>query len=249
MTTPLFPKLPDDPEAREALAAEYVLGTLEAREAAAVRAAMAAVPGFRATVEAWERRLAPLARAVPEAEPPADLMARIEAALDRDAAAVTRQAPASPGRRWQAGFWQAWAAGATAMAAGLAAVLLTRPAPESAAPEPPAQRFVAVLQQDRAAPAWVVEATREGGIVLAGAVNPRPRDEGRVLQLWGLPQGAAAPTSLGLVPPDGRLVVDPRIMAPQPGMLIEISLEPPGGSPIGRPTGPILFIGRLERVN
>jgi anti-sigma-K factor RskA len=28
-------------------------------------------------------------------------------------------------------------------------------------------------------------------------------------------------------------------------MLIEISLEPPGGSPTGRPTGPILFIGRL----
>jgi anti-sigma-K factor RskA len=28
-------------------------------------------------------------------------------------------------------------------------------------------------------------------------------------------------------------------------MLIEITLEPPGGSPIGRPTGPIQFIGRL----
>ena len=28
-------------------------------------------------------------------------------------------------------------------------------------------------------------------------------------------------------------------------MLIEISLEPPGGSPTGRPTGPVLFIGRL----
>jgi anti-sigma-K factor RskA len=28
-------------------------------------------------------------------------------------------------------------------------------------------------------------------------------------------------------------------------MLIEITLEPPGGSPTGRPTGPIQFIGRL----
>ncbi len=29
-------------------------------------------------------------------------------------------------------------------------------------------------------------------------------------------------------------------------MLIEITLEPPGGSPTGRPTGPILFVGRLS---
>jgi anti-sigma-K factor RskA len=234
MSTPLFPPLPDEPEAREALAAEYVLGTLEAREVARVRAAMAADPGFAALVEAWESRLAPLARTIPAAEPPAELLARIEAALDARASATV---PAAPAR-----FWKAWAVGASAVAAGLAAVLLLRPAAEAP------QRFVAVLQQDRATPAWVVEASRERGIVLAGAINPRPREEGRVLQLWGLPVGATAPTSLGLVPEDGRLVVDPRVLAPQPGMLIEISLEPPGGSPIGRPTGPILFIGRLERV-
>jgi anti-sigma-K factor RskA len=234
MSTPLFPPLPDEPEAREALAAEYVLGTLEAREVARVRAAMAADPGFAALVEAWESRLAPLARTIPAAEPPAELLARIEAALDARASATV---PAAPAR-----FWKAWAVGASAVAAGLAAVLLLRPAAEAP------QRFVAVLQQDRATPAWVVEASRERGIVLAGAINPRPREEGRVLQLWGLPVGATAPTSLGLVPEDGRLAVDPRVLAPQPGMLIEISLEPPGGSPIGRPTGPILFIGRLERV-
>jgi anti-sigma-K factor RskA len=234
MSTPLFPPLPEDPEAREALAAEYVLGTLEAREVARVRAAMAADPSFASLVEAWEARLAPLARTIPEAEPPAELLARIEAALD----ARTAPKPTAALR-----FWKGWAVGASALAASLAAILLLRPAPEAP------QRFVAVLQQDRAAPAWVVEASSDRGIVLAGAINPRPREEGRVLQLWGLPVGATAPTSLGLVPADGRLVVDPRILAPQPGMLIEISLEPPGGSPIGRPTGPILFIGRLERVN
>jgi anti-sigma-K factor RskA len=66
-----------------------------------------------------------------------------------------------------------------------------------------------------------------------------------VLQLWALPQGATAPTSLGLIPPEGRVTVTPDAIRPEPGMLIEISLEPPGGSPTGRPTGPILFIGRL----
>lgn len=238
MTTPLVPPLPEAPEEREALAAEYVLGTLEAREAAAVRAAMEADAAFRALVEAWEARLAPLARAVPPAEPPPDLLARIEARLDATPAVATLRPPLRAPL-----LWKAWAGGASALAAGLAAFLLLRPAPE------PPQRYVAVLQQDRSAPAWVVEATADRGIVLAGAINPRPREEGRVLQLWGLPRGATAPTSLGLVPPDGRLAVDPRVMAPEEGMLIEISLEPPGGSPIGRPTGPVLFIGRLERVN
>ncbi|WP_144299768.1 anti-sigma factor [Elioraea rosea] len=238
MSTPLFPPLPDSPEEREALAAEYVLGTLEAREATMVRAAMESDAAFRAVVLMWEARLAPLARAIPEAEPPAGLLARIEARLD------DLPAPLPAPRGASLRVWKGWAVASTAIAAGLAAFLILRPAPEPAEP-----RFVAVLQQDQAAPAWVVEATREGGIMLAGAVNPRPRDEGRVLQLWGLYQGESQPVSLGLVPPDGRLAVDPRVMPPREGMLIEISLEPPGGSPIGRPTGPVLFIGRLERVN
>ncbi len=66
------------------------------------------------------------------------------------------------------------------------------------------------------------------------------------MQLWALPQGATAPTSLGLIPAEqGRLTVTPTTIRPEPGMLIEITLEPPGGSPTGRPTGPVLFIGRL----
>ena len=33
---------------------------------------------------------------------------------------------------------------------------------------------------------------------------------------------------------------------PDAGHIFEITAEPPGGSPTGRPTGPILFIGRLQ---
>ena len=79
--------------------------------------------------------------------------------------------------------------------------------------------------------------------------SPRCRravDAARVLQLWALPPGATAPTSLGLIPAEGRVTVTPETIRPQAGMLIEISLEPPGGSTTGRPTGPVLFIGRLS---
>jgi anti-sigma-K factor RskA len=107
-------------------------------------------------------------------------------------------------------------------------------------PEPPLMT-VLLTRQDQ--PAWLVEA--EGGALRLAALNPQPLPPDRVMQLWALPQGATAPTSLGLIPPQGRLTVTPATLRPEPGMLIEISLEPPGGSPTGRPTGPILFIGRL----
>ena len=104
--------------------------------------------------------------------------------------------------------------------------------------------MMTVLLSSRDQPAWLVEAERDGAIRLA-SLNAQPVPSDRVLQLWALPQGATAPTSLGLIPPEGRITVTPAQIRPEPGMLIEISLEPPGGSPIGRPTGPVLFIGRL----
>jgi anti-sigma-K factor RskA len=221
--------IPTDPVERDALAGEYVLGTLDARDARAVERAMAEDPAFRALVEAWEARLAPLvALATPEAPPPG-LWERIEAALTGARPAAPAAAP-KPSR-----FWRLWAFGASAVAAGLAVFLVVRPVPQ-----PP---LMTVLLTQRDQPAWLVEA--EGGALRLAALNPQPVPPDRVMQLWALPQGASAPTSLGLIPAAGRLTVTPSTIRPEPGMLIEITLEPPGGSPTGRPTGPILFIGRL----
>ncbi len=220
----------DRMEDRDALAAEYVLGTLEAREAAMVAAALPTDPALAEAVAAWEAKLAPLTALAPPEAPPPDLWARIEAALEPAAA----PAVAAWWRRLL-DPWRAGAIGATAVAAGLAAVMILRPAPEP--------RLMTVLLTDREQPAWLVEADRAG--IRLASLNTRPAPPDRVLELWALPQGATAPTSLGLIPADGRLTVRPATIRPSPGMLIEITLEPPGGSPIGRPTGPIQFIGRL----
>ena len=230
--------IPSDAEMLDALAAEHVLGTLDAREAAEVTRALPVDAALREAVARWEARLAPLADLAPPIDPPDSLWARIEASLaKRDPAEVVplrgvpgRAAPPRP-----ANPWKAWSVGATAIAAGLAAFLVFRPA------EPP--RMMTVLLTSRDQPAWVVEA--EGGGLRLASLNPRPVEPGRVQQLWALPPGAAAPTSLGLIPEGGQARIAPGLVRPEPGMLIEISLEPPGGSPTGRPTGPILFIGRL----
>jgi anti-sigma-K factor RskA len=230
--------IPTDPEDREVLAGEYVLGTLGARQAAAVEAAMARDPALADAVAGWERRLAPLSRlAVPEAPPP-DLWARIEAGLPRPA---TARAPAPPGRlSW---LWRGWAIGASLAAAALAGIAFLP------AQKPPA--FTTVLVSDRAAPAWIAQADPQGGISLAAVRpafgEPQPSaPDGRVMQLWGLHPGATVPVSLGLLPrTPGRITIPTPALRPVNDMLIEISLEPEGGSPTGRPTGPILFYGRL----
>lgn len=223
------PQIPGNPDLRDELAAEYVLGTLEAREAAEVARALDTDADLAARVAAWEAKLAPLTLLAPPEAPPPDLWARIE---QRIAPAVPATAP----RRSWFDPWRFGAIGSAAVAAGLAAFILARPAPEPG--------FMTVLLTDQAQPAWLVQADQDG--IRLASLNTRPAPPDRVLELWALPQGQTAPTSLGLIPADGRLTVRPTTIRPSPGMLIEITLEPPGGSPIGRPTGPIQFIGRLQ---
>ena len=67
-------------EDHTALAAEYVLGTLDADERALVETMMIVDHGFKHLVDAWDRKLAPLHQMVEAVEPPADLWDRIKGA-------------------------------------------------------------------------------------------------------------------------------------------------------------------------
>ena len=64
---------------------------------------------------------------------------------------------------------------------------------------------------------------------------------------WTLWDQTRGPVSLGVLPPGGAIRLPPeRLEAIGDGQLFEITLEPEAGSPIGRPTGRILFIGRAK---
>ena len=242
---------------QEALVAEYVIGTLEAWQSRVFERTMEMDPALRAAVERLEADLAPLAALAPAEQPPAELWDRIDRAVDRISAPdVGTASPGaiSPGaisnvvplRRRQR-VVQAWAVGASLAAAAFAAVALL--------PRTEPQRIMTVMVSDRSQSAVIAEFGPGGGIRLASippvgaqpgqVLPPVPGD--RVQELWVLPPGASAPTSLGLLPSQaGREVrVTAPAVRPVVGMLIEITLEPPGGSPTGRPTGPVQFIGRL----
>jgi anti-sigma-K factor RskA len=76
----------------DGLAAEYVLGSLEAGERAGVGARQTRDAELAAAIEAWERRLAPLSEAAPGVAPPAELIERILAKIAAQGAPVGRAA-------------------------------------------------------------------------------------------------------------------------------------------------------------
>ena len=227
-----------DPAERDAAAGEYVLGTLDPADHAAVAAALPQDAALRAAVYAWQDRLLPLSAQAPAVQPLPALWTRLSLALDANA--PSRQAPAGRAPWWQGlRFWQ----GLSGMALAASLVLALR----LVAPVPDGQRYVALLESpdDRRAAGWVVELQAGHTLRLVPVGDTPPVPPGRALQFWTKAQGAAGPTSLGLVRA-GQTVEMPVARLPAVGaqQLFEITLEPEAGSPIGRPTGPILFVGR-----
>lgn len=236
-----------DPEERSALAGEYVLGTLTDADQTVFAMALARDPALRAEVAAWQDRLLGLAPPTVAVEPPPGLWSRIAQTVAHTANATRQPSRPLPQPLWQRlGFWQGLTA-ATAVACLAMAVSLVMHlgGADTAAPH-----FVAVLQSpDKAAIGWLVEAHAGGTVRLLPLAGGSPAPAGSALQFWTKGERDAGPTSLGLVTPGTPVVVPASKI---PGLaerhLFEITLEPAGGSPLNRPTGPILFIGRAVKV-
>src|SRR5262245_25846807 len=99
------------------IAAEYVLGVLDAAERREVERRLAREPALASEVAFWEERLGGLADAVAPVRPPANAWSQIEAAVGRPAS--TR-----PGSVWQSlAFWRSFAIGSATLAAASIAAL------------------------------------------------------------------------------------------------------------------------------
>jgi anti-sigma-K factor RskA len=227
---------PDRAERLQQLAAEYALGTLPARARRRLDRLARRDGRIAAVVAEWERRLAVLGAAATPVTPPPRVWNGIVARLGLGAA------PA-PVAAWWSGWrlWRNLAAVSTVAALALGIALF------AARPGPEAPGIVVVLAGADARPALIATAApdaRELTIKVVGAVQVAPD---RALELWALPEGAA-PRSLGLVPSTGtgRVRLPERALERIPALAI--SLEPPGGSPTGSPTGPVLYSGRIERI-
>jgi anti-sigma-K factor RskA len=236
----------ETPEQLQQLAGEYVLGTLSAAARRELAQRLAHEPLLRAEVDAWEQRLLPLTALAPEVAPSARLWPRIAASLPvRPAlASVAGPAAADGWRRWwdDLRLWRGLAGGAVAASFVLALLLVLRPA----APEA-AYMVVLVAPQDQGA-GWVVQTSMKRQLTLTplrGTVVP----DRKALQFWTKAPGWSGPVSLGLVQSNRSLKLALDQLPPvQPDQLFEITLEPAAGSPTGKPTGPVLYIGKAVKV-
>jgi anti-sigma-K factor RskA len=212
-----------DPADRDRLlAAEYVLGVLSAAERREIERRLSQEPALASEVAFWEERLT---------------WSRIERAIG----IVPR-----PPSLWRSlVFWRSFGiASATLAAASIAALayigLVTGPRVP----------LMATLSGGAGQPNFVAAVAATGNtlvIVPAALLTTDPR----AFELWLIPSGETRPRSLGLIQPGQPIRLDiPSDLTGRvtPDATLAVSLEPPGGSPTGLPTGPIIAAGKLTNL-
>lgn len=245
-------------EERDLLAAELAMGLLNGAEHAEAQALAAADPTFRAAVARWTAQLAPMLEDVAPAAAPEGLWQRIErgiAPAGSRPAANDDDAPSNVVQlRRRLNVWRGASLAATAIAASLALVLVTRPGAAPPAPAPatqPAPTLVAMMQSE-GGPARLVAtydpATRR--LIVAAAAGMAPA-AGHAHELWLIPASGGKPHPMGIVSattPNRMDVPMPMAADVGEGATFAVSVEPPSGSPTGLPTGPVIAAGKLTRT-
>ncbi len=229
------------PELADRLAAEYAAGLLRGPARRRLEALLPAHPALRAAVRGWHERLMPLTAVIEPQQPSAAVWPRIEQRLHGAPAG-----PAAAAGWWrQLAFWRGFS-GLAGVAALVLAVMLANPGPvqppiivvlSAAAPEPGAA-------PGSVAPAsFVASITADGRSMVTRPITNVRLQADRSLELWSLP-AKGAPRSLGVIAADKASVV-------QRGKVLEgtdafaVTLETAGGSPDGKPHGPVLYVGKL----
>ncbi|MBI5719437.1 MAG: anti-sigma factor [Burkholderiales bacterium] len=232
----------------DALAAQYVTGTLRHGARRRFESLLTGHPTLRGAVHDWQERLMPLAASVTPVPPPPRVWRAIEGRLWPDAKGTHGAQPIGAAAGWwqRLGLWRGLSGLATAAVLVLTVALVRTP--------PAVPPIVVVLEGQAGTPAagatFVASVSGDGQAMVMQPVSATlALQSDRVLELWSVPpQGA--PRSLGLVSASGATVL-PRSRLPETLLkggtaALAVSVEPPGGSPTGAPTGPVVFAGKLR---
>ena len=225
-----------DRDEMTALAGEYVLGVLKPDDKVAFERELGRNRALAQQVAFWQDRLLEVTPSITPVEPSAGVWLQIERTLFRNS-----------DKKESKGVWNSLLFWRVSGLASLAASALLAVALLSLMRQPEGPQYIAVLKAPNEASNWLVSINSD--TVRLRPLAPVPVEAGKAIQFWTKPEGATGPTSLGLVPAD-RPVELPISKLPGlgPNQLFEVTLEPQMGSTTGRPTGPILAVGKAVRL-
>lgn len=219
-----------DPQLRARLAADYVSGAMRGGARHRFEGLMAADASLRHQVRDWEDDLYSLVWAVPPRTPPERVWRAIRRRIDQKR--PTRI------KNWGWDGMSLWRSCSAVLAVALIAMVVIQPMRANRATSP---QQVAVLQSSQDQAFLIIRADASGTMYVNTLKNLTKMAGGHALELWSMPPGGK-PLSLGLVATNGLT----RLTIPQGAgnmKKLGISLEPPGGSPTGLPTGPVVMTG------
>jgi anti-sigma-K factor RskA len=235
------------PDDIDALAGEYVLGTLDAAERVTVAARRQREPALDTAIGAWEARLAPLNDLATPITPPPGLFQSIEKRIEAGPAKIPSAHLELAALRTRVAHWKRMTVAASAIAATLALVIGLR----ETVLRPQLPTYMAVFAKDDVLPSFYLTMDLEKREMTIRPIDAQ-RQVGKTYQLWiASDQLGPAPQSLGLMDDDlaptrKQLNYDPALLR---RATFGVSIEPAGGSPTGRPTSPALHAKLLPVSN
>jgi len=189
------------PELRDALASEYVLGTLHGPARRRFQQLLKGDAQLQDAVTFWQNQLLPMAAPLSVAEPSPRLWAGIAARV------APPRAAAAPGwfERWFG--LRGLASLVTGLFVGIA-LTLTLPIAERGDEAGPATSqipasYAGILSDGRGQPAMLISSRRHGKLVDIKVLRPIGLGQDQVLRLWALGK-QGPPRALGIVPTQGK---------------------------------------------
>lgn len=217
----------------DALAAEYVLGTLHGAARRRFERLISDRADIRFEVWRWERYLNGIANGLEPRTPSPRVWKNIQQRI-----ASTTPAKSTFIERWR-GLWLALP---TAAAAALLAILLW--------PAPAAER-IAVFADQNADTLWVISADFEDAVLKTEGLSIPALADDSSYELWVLSDDNP-PLSLGLLPVSAGVIERELsadvLQALADSTRLAISLEPKGGSQTGLPSGPVVYVASLISI-
>jgi anti-sigma-K factor RskA len=217
--------------ALDALCGEYLVGTLRGPARRRFERAVREEPRVALRLRKWQS-MAPAYSARVHVKPSRQVWNRLEEELGL----------ARYGRPWlrREGFWAAWAAAASVVLLIAFVMQITEPARGLVE--------IAQLSAKDQSVRVIAQRSSDGRTLALRANRPMVAGTNQSYELWIIPPEGGDPISLAVLGAlDAQLVLqESDRQRLRPGATLAVSVEPTGGSPTGKPTGPVILTGRIS---